>query len=124
MGHLPDLQDIDKVEDPSVRFYAIIGACISLVANVEHALFGLYVDASGLSEADAASVYYRHVRFSHKRNTVDAAVRAVLAKHSLGAKWDELLRSTQDLCGDGAARNLLGHNAVSDVLSVVPTKSG
>ena len=112
MDDIPDLQAIDDVADPSVRFYAIIGACITTVSGVEHALFRCYVAASGLSEKDAARIYYGRAQFTHKRDTVDAAVREALVNHPALVRWDEIIRRAQELLGPQGTRNLLGHNLV------------
>src|SRR5438067_6738397 len=110
MDDIPDLQAIDDVTDPSVRFYAIIGACITAVAGVERALFRCYAAASDLSERDAASNFYRDIRFRHKRDTVDAAARQALADDpGLVRRWQELIRRVQELLGPKGTRNLLGH---------------
>jgi hypothetical protein len=122
--HLPSLAAIKGVDDLEVRFYAMIGACISLVAAVEHDLFDLYVDASGFSALEAAPVFYRYVKFSHKRDTADGAITAALAGHSLLKKWESLLEDVQALVGDGAPRNLLGHNGVSTDLFVQAAPDG
>jgi hypothetical protein len=121
-GHLPDLAAIYAVKDLGVRFYATVGACISLVAGVEHDLFDLYVDASGQSPDAAARVFYRHVKFSHKRDTVDSAVQAALSENQLLRKWNDLLHHVQQLAGPDAARNVLGHNSVSSELSFAMRK--
>jgi hypothetical protein len=122
LTHLPVLAAILAVEDLGVRFYALTGACISLVAAIEHDLFDLYMDATGLTPEQAAPIFYKHVRFSHKRDTADQAIRESLGKSSLLAKWDVLLRHVQELAGSAAARNLLGHNSVSQQLHVVLRK--
>jgi hypothetical protein len=112
MDDIPDLQAIDDVADPSVRFYAIIGACITSVSCVEHALFRCYVAASGLSEKDAAEVYYRRTQFTYKRDIVDGAVREALVNHSALPRWQEMVRRAEELLGPQGTRNLLGHNVV------------
>jgi len=121
MAHIPNLMAIDAVEDPAVRLYAIIGASISLAAAVEHAMFEVYVVASDQDEAAAAPIFYRHVRFSHKRDVTDDAVRRLLplkANPHLSGRWDELVQHAQDLLGSDTARNLVGHNAVSSDLAI------
>lgn len=122
--HLPDLAAIYRVEDLEVRFYATVGACISLVAAVEHDLFDLYMDASGLTPEQSAPVFYRFVKFSHKRDTADAAIRVALARNNLLTTWERLLHDVQALAGEDAARNVLGHNSVNTELEVKLTPEG
>jgi hypothetical protein len=112
MDDIPDLQAISDVADPSIRFYAIIGAGITSVSSLELALFRCYVAASGLPEGDAAKTYYARVQFTHKRDTVDAAVRQALADHPALPRWNELIRRAQRLLGPSGTRNLVGHNTV------------
>lgn len=111
--HSPNLLAIRAVPDPEIQFYAILGACISLVSTVEHCLFECYVKASGLPEAGAAVDFFKYVSFKHKRNMADNAVRAAVAGDTqLLNRWDELLSRIQHLLGPTGARNLLAHNSV------------
>lgn len=118
----PDLESIDATADLNVQFYAIIGAATSLAADLEAGLFSLYLDASGIDAAEAAKGFYRHVRFTHKRDLADLAVRAVGSDATeAGFDWDETLERLNAIGGDGTARNLIGHNSPkhSITLSVV-----
>lgn len=105
----PDLEAIDKTADFNVQFYAIIGAATSLAAELEHDLFGLYQEASGLGAEEAAGIFYRYVKFSHKRDRADEAMKA-LGPSATELDWAETLTMLNDVGGDGTARNLVGHN--------------
>ena len=106
----PDLKAINETADFNVQFYAIIGAATSLAAELEQELFVAYLAASGLADQDAAQVFYAKVQFGHKRDVTDAAVRAALETFALDLDWTGMLEELNDLCGEGTARNLIGHN--------------
>ena len=111
--HSPNLLAIRALTDQEIQFYAILGACVSLVSAVEHGLFECYISASGLLRSDAAAIFYKHVNYTHKRDTVDEAVRTAISSDArLLARWNELLSRAQGLLGPNGARNLLGHNYV------------
>lgn len=112
--HLPDIIAIRKVLDPEIQFYAIIGACISLVASNDHALFECYLAASGLPQGDAAKEFYRYAaNFDRKRGLADTAIKgAVASRFALSKRWDELQLRAQQYLGPLGARNLLAHNPV------------
>jgi hypothetical protein len=103
----PNLKAIDQTADFNVRFYAIIGAATSLAAELEFDLFDLYQEASGLEGRAAAAIFHRYVKFSHKRDTVDRAMRETNATE---LDWSETLQMLNDVGGKGTARNLVGHN--------------
>src|SRR4051794_589573 len=112
MDDVPDLDAINDVADPTVQFYAIIGASITAVSGAERALFRCYVAATNLSENEAAKIFYRKVQFMYKRDIADAAVRDALASDLRLTRWKEMIRRTQALLGPQGTRNLLGHNVV------------
>jgi len=98
--------------DVYVRLYALNGMALSYANEIEDSLFFIYWQSSGKPWEDAAAEFYRHVRFAHKQDTVDAAVKAHISPNAASA-WFDLIRRTQDLLGNGSLRNLIGHNAVS-----------
>lgn len=106
----PDLKAINETADFNVQFYAIIGAATSLAAELEQELFVVYLAASGLADQDAAQIFYAKVQFGHKRDVTDTAVRAALKTFALDLDWAGMLAELNDLCGEGTARNLIGHN--------------
>lgn len=108
----PDLEAIDKTEDLNVQFYAAIGAATSLAAALERELFTAYLAASGLESPAAAEIFYRHITFAHKRNTADKAIREAISTFDIALDWPKILEQLNGLCGDGTARNLIGHNVV------------
>ncbi len=114
----PDLKAIGETADFNVQFYAIIGAATSLAAELEFDLFGLYQEASGLEPQAAAQIFYRYVKFSHKRDTTDEAMRA-LGPRATELDWSETLQMLNDVGGDGTARNLIGHNRPKQDVRVV-----
>lgn len=106
----PDLKAIDATADFNVQFYAIIGAATSLAVETESEMFNVYVSASGLERQAAADTFYRYVGFSHKRETMEKAVKALLQVTPVKFDWTSLIAEVNALGGDGAARNLIGHN--------------
>ena len=111
-AHFPNVTAIRAVEQDDIRFYAIVGACVSLVSAVEFGLFECYVAATGQAEKDAAIVFYRFNQYTHKRDVVDGAIRAI-PNPSIAKQWDKLLIIVQSLLGPDGPRNLLAHNFIS-----------
>lgn len=114
----PDLKAIQQTADFNVQFYAIIGAATSLAAELEFDLFGLYQEASGLETHAAAEIFYKYVKFSHKRDAADQAMRA-LGPSATELDWSETLQMMNEVGGDGTARNLVGHNRPKQSVWVV-----
>jgi hypothetical protein len=110
--HLPDIDAVRAVSAPDIRFYAIVGACVSLVSTVERSLFDCYAIASGKSDADCAAEFYKYVRYEHKRCVVDLAIRSNCSDPSILRRWDNLLNVVDNLLGPNGARNLVAHNVV------------
>jgi hypothetical protein len=121
--HFPDLLAIRSVADVATRLYALIGAAVSLAATGEAAMFGVYRVASDRDERTAAADFYRHVRFRHKRDLVDEAIRELQATGHDLSQWAALLRDAQRILGDGA-RNLVGHNPVRSIEELWLTSEG
>ncbi|MDZ4365086.1 hypothetical protein [Brevundimonas sp.] len=122
VGITPDLKAIDATADFNVQLYAIIGAATSLAVETEAEMFNVYVSASGLEHEDAAAIFYRFVKFSHKRDTMEKAVKAALQRHAIDNDWPGLLAEVNSLGGDGAARNLISHNKPVSQITVTLDK--
>jgi len=118
--HVPNIEAIDAVEDWGVRLYAIIGANMTFASTLELALFRLYQEASSQSTEDAARKFYKEVKFTYKRNLVDAAVKSALKGHKFLEHWSPILNTLQVVAGPLADRNLVGHNPIEDELKIVP----
>jgi len=98
--------------DIGVRLYALNGLALSFANEIEDSLFWAYWQTSGQAWEAAADEFYRHVRFAHKQEAVDTAVKARVAGEDARA-WFDLIKRTQALLGKDSLRNLIGHNVVS-----------
>ena len=113
MLQLGILGKIREIEDDSMKFYALIGLCVSTAAAIEHHLFDCFFATSGKHRTLAASEFYKGVQFKPKLDMADASVRAVLASPSVLKYWDEIVSEIRAHCGGEAARNLVSHNALA-----------
>lgn len=110
MLELGILGKIDDIADEAMRFYALIGLCVSTTGEIDRHMYRCYVNAGALPEKDAAEKYYRYVKFSYRRDLTDKAVRAFLKSPATRSRWDERISEVQSVCGPNGARNLIGHN--------------
>jgi hypothetical protein len=114
MLELGILGKVDEVADPAMRFYTLIGLCISTSAEIEHRLFDCYrTTVSDLDHKAAAEVFYKYVKFSHRRDLADEAVRSAFTNSATLGVWDKVISEIQSVCGPDGARNLVGHNPLS-----------
>lgn len=107
------LGKVDEIPDESMRFYALIGLCVSTAAAIEHHMYDCYLSTCGKSERDATKLFYKDVRFAHRRDLTNENVRATLANSTLLPVWDEIICQIQAVCGPDGARNLVSHNPLT-----------
>jgi hypothetical protein len=111
MIELGVLGNVDDIDDPTMRFYALIGLCISTSAEIEHRLFDCYWAAvAGLDHKSAVEMFNKQLKFSYRRALAEQAVRAALTNPTALGIWDEIISEVQSVCGPDGARNLVGHN--------------
>jgi hypothetical protein len=119
--HLPDLHAIRSSDNQEMRFYAIVGAVISLGGALEVACFEIFRHALGLSEKHGASIFYKVESPSGRRDTAEAAMSAHLEGRPTELKeWNVLFARIKGLTGRVSDRNLLGHNIVHREFKKVP----
>lgn len=104
------LGKVDQISDEGMRFYALIGLCVSTGAAIEHLLFHCYRVTCGLDRKSAAENFYKYVQFKPRRDLADGAVQAALKDGPLLETWKDLLSEIQEVCGGDKARNLISHN--------------
>jgi hypothetical protein len=110
--HIPNLSAIKTVEDPEVAFYAVVGAAMSLAANLELSYFRVFYGATGLAKASAARVFYAVRNASTRRDMADAAIRPTLSDEAR-AEWIKIYGGIVSATGTAGHRNLIGHARVS-----------
>jgi hypothetical protein len=121
--HVPDLNAIRTLPNPEIKFYATIGAVISLGAALELAYFDVFEKATKLNQTMAASIFYEVKNTSARRDIADSAMRVALHGHPELPAWADLYKQITGVTGGSGERNLLGHNVVKKEESW-PTPSG
>lgn len=114
MLELGILGKVDEVEDPTMRFYALIGLCISTSAEIEHRLFDCYwATVADLDHKSAVKLFHKQIKFSYRRDLTDQSVKDALSAPATLETWNKIIRELQSVCGPEGARNLVGHNPLS-----------
>lgn len=117
----PSLTAIANVEDKQIRFYAIVGATISLTAKLEDLFFQIFYRATGLDNDVIASILFEIKNSSTVRDIVMAAMDSTLKSNknerpnvkNLTREWGQLKSRIISATGNNGARNVVGHNFVS-----------
>lgn len=110
-AHIPSIAALEAVQDPEVAFYAVVGAAMSLAANLELSYFRVFYAAAGLGQETAARVFYAVRNASTRRDMADAAIRSKLS-HEGREKWINLYGRIVRATGNSGHRNLIGHARV------------
>src|ERR1044072_2259713 len=97
--------------DYEVRFFATIGAIVSLSGALERTLFQFFEKASGMSPNQAASKYYQ-ARGGEARRMTDLAMCRLLVEKPALAQWNALYRRLGNAAETTRYRNLVAHNPV------------
>lgn len=113
--HTPDLVNIEAIAQNDVRFYAAIGAAVSLAAALELQYFDLFSTAIGLPENKAARIFYFIKTAGQRRILAERAIEGTLDEN--GDKvWKSLLQRITAATGDSGSRNFLSHNPVRSIV--------
>ena len=119
------LGKVDAISDDGMRFYALVGLCVSTAAAIEHHLFDCFRSTSGKSQKRAAEEFYKNVFFDRKRKLANASVRAALINSSASLRiWDEIISEVQQVCGPDGARNLVSHNPLTKYIMIRRKRDG
>lgn len=111
--HIPDLAALRALPNHEVRFYATVGAAISLAAALELTFIDIFHAATGLDRALAAKIMYQNRNASYRRDAADAAMRHKLRSDTRLQSWEALAKRIVAATGNSGARNLVGHTTVS-----------
>ena len=110
--HTPDLDAIRALPDPSIRFYTIIGAIISLASAIEGQFFEFFRLASRLSRRKAASIFFVIHTSGTRRVMADKVMRLTLSEDGL-KRWKKLIHKVGEATGDNGLRNFLSHTPLN-----------
>lgn len=111
--HIPDLVNIRALESDEIKFYAVIGAAVSLTAGLELALFDVFEKATGLGHIIAAKIFYGTQNTGARRDIALTTMGEKLASaHTMPAEWDILKGRIVSATGQSAVRHLVAHNVV------------
>jgi len=112
--HFPNLDAIAELPDSEVRFYAIVGAVISLTSALEHRVVDIFQRALAISEEQAAAMLLGIRASSIQRDlALTAMTFKVSQKPELAAEWQQLAARIVAATGQRGERNVVGHNPVS-----------
>jgi soluble lytic murein transglycosylase-like protein len=109
--HIPNLGDI-KSANEEIRFYALAGAIMSLAAGLELSYFDVFERATKINRDLAASIFYRILNTSTRRDMTNAAVQRALEGKPISSEWSALYERIMKLTGGSSARNLLAHAVI------------
>ncbi len=111
--HIPRLGAIQTLPNKEIRFYATVGAAISLAAGLELSFLDIFQKATGMDRELAALIMYNNRNASYRRDAADVAMLYKLRKSPKLADWEAIRTRIVAATGKGGARNLVGHTAVS-----------
>lgn len=111
--HVPDLDAIQQLPNQEIRFYATIGAAISLASALELSFLDIFQKATGLDRGLCAQIMYNNRNASYRRDAANVAMRHKLQKDQRLPAWDAISTRIVSATGNSGARNLVGHTAVS-----------
>jgi hypothetical protein len=110
--HNPNLSAVQALPNPEIKFYAIIGAVMSLGTGLELAYFDVFEKATRLDQKMAASIFYKILNTSTRRDVADIAMRIALDGRKELTEWIALYDRIKTVTGSSGERNLAGHSVV------------
>jgi len=116
--HIPNVNDIKSLPNDEIRFYALVGAIMSLAAGLELAYFDLFERATKINRDTGASFFYLILNASTRRDMTHVAVSGALVGNPLLADWMTLYGRIKKLTGSNSQRNLLAHAVIQQAVSV------
>ena len=112
--HVPDLTKIQNLTDKEIRFYAIVGASISLSSRLQIKLTDIFQKALNGDKDLAAKILHQLDSIALQRNIVDAAMRHHLQSDATNLdKWKSLNSKIKKLSNRKNPRNLVAHTPIS-----------
>lgn len=109
--HIPDLDAIGRVDNPEVRFFAAVGAVMSLASAIEVRYFDLFLAATKIPRKRAATIFYTIITAGNRRVLVNRVMKLTLNDEG-GTLWRKLLHDLGEATGEKGYRNFLGHSPV------------
>jgi hypothetical protein len=122
--HIPNLNAIRALPNPEIKFYAIIGAVMSLGAGLELAYFDIFEKATRLDQKMAASIFYKVRNTGTRREIADTAMRLALDGRQELTEWNALSKRIVTVTGGSGERNLAGHSVVTKGMTETLTPTG
>jgi len=119
--HIPDLAAIDALPNLEIRFYAILGAAISLSAGLELTYLDIFILGERIHPKAAAKVFYETAPKAKPMNAAkqrDRALNAMsirlkpLKRDPLKAEWKILREAIVDITKKDTLRHLVAHNVM------------
>ncbi|MFC3226134.1 hypothetical protein ACFOGJ_02780 [Marinibaculum pumilum] len=101
---------IDETTDDSVRAYAFIGLCVSLVSEIEHKLFHCFNHILRGDRTANAKRFYKGLGLARRWKLADEAVRGMIQNEHALSTWAHLINETERLCGSDSIRNIVAHH--------------
>ncbi len=110
--HIPNLDIIRALPNTEVKFYAIVGAAISLTAALELAFYDIFEKATGLARPMAGKIFYGTTALAARRDIAFAVMDLRLAGREDATEWAKLKIRMLTATGKSADRHLVAHNIV------------
>jgi hypothetical protein len=109
--HPPDL---DAIANSEIKFYAIVGAVISLTSALEHRIVDIFQKGLAISNEQASAMLADIRASSIQRDLALTAMQfKVRSDQALAAEWESLSTRITSATGQSGKRNVVGHNPVS-----------
>jgi hypothetical protein len=111
--HIPNLAAIEALQDKELKFFAIIGATMSLSAALHSQFLNIFQIGTGLEREIAAKILYKVTNISFQRDNADTAMKHKLASDSRLKSWESLSERITKSTNTKNLRNLAGHAVTS-----------
>ena len=111
--HIPDLAKIQALPSQEIKFYAAVGAAISLAAGLELLFLDIFQTGTGLERDLALRIIYSNRNTSNQRDVALSVMSHKLKGTPNLTDWKGISERIVKATGNSGARNLVGHTAVT-----------
>lgn len=112
-AHLPDLNALAMLADKQIKFYAVIGAVVSLTAAIELKYANIFAKALKIDDEIAGKIIFKAKAASLQRDMAIAAMEHRLSGDPLQLRWKIIADNLKTATGQSGLRHLIAHNIVT-----------
>jgi hypothetical protein len=124
-SYTPDLDAIAELANSEVKFYAIVGAVVSLTSALEHRLVDIFQKSLSIGSEQATAMLIDIRASSVQRDLALTAMRfKIEPDETLRTQWADLEGRIKTATGQSGKRNVVGHNPVSTHIAASGAISG